>query len=746
MTLHLPLSEVVFKTGLPAEVWVLAAALAGVLGWTLYRRVTGKVPRRSHRALVALRVAALALVVLVLGAPALRSIRPRSTAVFTAVLVDVSKSMSIEDVAWEDRTWSRLDAAREILSKRGVLDGLSDLSTTLVYAFNGDARRVADVGTLRADGQYTNIFRSVRDVANELRSVPLASVVLLTDGCRNTGGRAEEAARLLAAQGVPLQVVGLGNPAPPRDYEVVQVFAPRRVRRNTEVELYATLRHTGLPEPFDVQVVRGQTPVLTRTVQPAKDTDITSLRIAFTPDHEGTATYRLVIPHVEGESVEHNNARNFVIDIQDDRLPVLYIEGSPRVEYRMLRRALFRDRDFRLVGLLRLASDRFYVQGANASEAYLSSGFPDTAERLFAFQAVILGDIEASYFSSKQLDLLERFVKERGGGLLMLGGVNSFGLGKYAGTPVGRMLPLVISPADPEYSDERYNGKVVPENLGHPVMRLAPDPDANRRLWEKAPPLIGITPVRGVKPGASLLITHETKPLPVLAVQNYGEGRVAGFTSGGSWYWQVSMPAEDEFHERFWKQLIRWLVVGAREQLSAEVDADVVARREAVHVRSRVLGLDLSPVNDATVIARVTDPFGNSEELPMDWVLSQEGVYQCRVVPALEGDYRVSVRVEGWDVEPAETGFLVGEPLIEFANAGLKADLLEEMAKTTAGYFFRPADATALVDAVAQSVRSARLAGIEPQDSEIWDSPIVFALILGIMGLEWFLRRRSGLA
>ncbi|NQT88512.1 hypothetical protein HQ560_17225, partial [bacterium] len=562
----------------------------------------------------------------------------------------------------------------------------------------------------------------------------------------NTGGRAEEAARLLAARGVPLQVVGLGNPAPPRDYEVVQVFAPRRVRRNTEVEVYVTVRHTGLPEPFDVQIVRSQTPVLTRKVEPAKGTDITALRIAFTPDHEGAATYRLAIAPVPGESVEHNNTRDFIIDIQDDRLPVLYIEGSPRVEYRMLRRALFRDRDFRLVGLLRLAADRFYVQGANASEAYLSNGFPDTAERLFAFQAVILGDIEAAHFTGSQLDLLERFVKERGGGLLMLGGVNSFGLGKYAGTPVGRMLPLVISPSDAEYSDERYQGRVVAENLTHPVMRLAPDPDANRRLWEKAPPLIGITPVRGVKPGASLLITHETKPLPVLAVQNYGQGRVAAFTSGGSWYWQVSMPASNEFHERFWKQLVRWLVVGAREQLTAEVDADVVARREAVHVRAAVLGLDLRPINDAVVIARITDPFGNSEEMPMDWVLSQEGVYQCRVAPEHEGDYAVAVRVEGWDTAAAETGFLVGEPLIEFANAGLKADLLEDMAKTTGGYAFRPADADALVDAVAQSVESTRLDGIEPQDREIWDTPLVFALILGIMGIEWFLRRRSGLA
>ena len=738
--------RLIFKSGLPGEVRLLIALALAVLAWYLYRRVSGRVARRPQRALVGLRVAALVLLSLVLGIPAIRSVRPRASAIFTAVLVDVSKSMSIEDVAVDGGRTSRIAAARALLTEGGVLDAAGERTRVLLYAFDGRARRVAAAAALEADGQYTDIFRSVRDVDGEVRSVPLASVALLTDGCRNTGGPAEEAARLLKARGVPLHIVGFGNPTPPRDYEVVQVFAPRRVRRNTEVELYATVRHTDFPEPFDLQIVRGQTPVATERIEPKDGSDITSLRILFTPDHEGTATYKLVIPPAKGESVVDNNAKDFVIDIQDDRLPVLYIEGSPRIEYRLLRRALFRDRDFRLVGLLRLASDRFYVQGANRAEAYLATGFPDTRERLFAFQAVILGDIEASHFTRKQLDLLEAFVKERGGGLLMLGGVNSFGLGKYAGTPVGRMLPLAVSASDPEYSDERYTARATADGLKHPVMRLSPDPDANRRIWEKAPPLIGITPVRGVKPGATLLLAHESRPLPVLAVQSYGQGRVAGFTSGGSWYWQVSMPAEDEFHERFWKQLIRWLVVGAREQLAAEADADVYARREPVYVRATALGPDLRPVNDAVVVASITDPFGNTEETPMDWILSQEGVYQCRYVPDQEGDYRVSVRVEGWTVDPAETGFLVSEPLIEFADAGLKEALLDAMARSTGGYYFRPQDSAALRDAISQSVEAARYANIQPDEQEIWDSPFLFALLLGIMGVEWLVRRRAGLA
>lgn len=744
--------RLVFLSRIPGEVWLLVLAGLIALAWVLYRRVAGRMPRRTNRVLFGLRVAGMALLVFMLGVPALRFRSPRRSGVFTAVMVDTSRSMSIEDVPTAKGKQSRLAAAQQVLlasgtpDDPGVLLSLERGSNVVAYAFDAQAARVSDIERLRAQGQQTNLFRSIRDVDSDLRSVPLAAVVMLTDGCRNTGGEPDEAARLLEARGTPLYIVGIGNPRPPRDYEVMQVFAPRRVRRNTEVEVYATLRHTDFEQPFEVRISRGDTPLVSKKVEPAKGTDLTSLRLAFTPDHEGTATYKLAVPAVEGESITDNNTREFTIQIEDDRLPVLYIEGSPRLEYRFLRRALFRDRDFRLVGLLRLASDRFYVQGASEAEAFLEKGFPETREQLFRFEAVVLGDIEASHFTVSQLELLEDFVRERGGGLLMLGGVNSFGLGKYTGTRVGKALPLDISPADPPYSDERYNAVVTPEGLKHPVLRLSPDPDANRRLWEKAPPLLGITPVRGVKAGAQLLLASEKDNRPVLAVQNYGSGRVAAFISGGSWYWQVSMPADDEFHEKFWKQLIRWLAVGAKEQLAVETDADIYSRRSPVNLRATVLGRDLRPVNDATVIAVVTDPFGNAEEVPMDWVLTEEGVYQARYVPNEEGEYQIAVRVEGWKDRSAVGGFLVSEPVVEFTDAGLKEPVLRQMAATAKGRYFSLAEAAELPGAVESAVRAARLAGVKPHDQEIWDAPFFFIALLAIMGVEWLLRRRSGLA
>ena len=744
--------QFVFAGRIPAEYLVLVLLALGAVAWFAYRMVTQRVPAPAWRVLLGLRLALILVLLFLLAVPTMRSMRSRQE-VFTAVLVDTSRSMRVADAGPDQAApLSRMEAARQLLlgeaakKNEGLLKTLNRSGKVLVYGFDQDVRRITATAELKPDGQFTNIFRGVRDMEAELRGMPLAAVVLITDGGRNTGGSTQDAAALLKARGVPLYVIGVGNPNPPVDYEVVRVVSPKRVRRNSQVEIQATIRHTGYKEPFDLTISRGDTAIATRTVTPSAETDIDQVKLLFTPDHEGTATYRIAIAPGKNEKNTENNAREFSLDIQDDRLPVLYIEGSPRMEYRFLRRALFNDRDFRFVGLLRLGDKRFYVQGANDSEAFLQKGFPETIEQLNSFQAVVLGDIEASYFTPAQLAMLEEFVRTRGGGLLMLGGVNSFGLGKYTDTPVAKMLPVQITAADGSYSDDQYQARLTQSISVHPVMRLSLDPETNRTLWSQAPPLIGITPVGSVKAGALALLTRESDNKPVFAVQNYGVGRVAAFTSGGSWYWRVSVPSTVEFHERFWKQLVRWLAVGAKDQLTAETDADVYAPGKPVGIRATVLAKDLQPINDASVIATLTDAQGNQEEVSMDWILSEEGVYKAQYVPQEDGDYRVSVRVENWKTKPVETDFRISEPMAEAADIGLKGDALREMAKIANGRYFTCAEAGALPGEIAKIMQEARFSGVKPFDNEIWDMPLLFGLAFGLMITEWSLRRKAGLA
>lgn len=739
--------QLTFIGKLSPQVLILVLPLLVFGVWFAYRQVTARIPTQAWRTVLALRLAFVIVLLFILADPAMRWIHGRQD-VFSVVLVDTSRSMGIDDVdTGHGAPITRIDAAKQLLQgDSGLLKSLKGSEKVLVYGFDENLRRITSIDKLKADGQFTNIFRGVRDMEAELRGMPLAAVVLMTDGGRNTGGTTQDAAQILAARGVPLYPVGLGNKNPPNDYEVVSVVAPKRVRRDSEVELQITVRHTGYKDPFDLSISRGTTAITTHKINPNPDSDLEQVKMVFTPDLEGTATYHIAIPNGKDEKNTDNNARDINIEIRDDRLPVLYVEGSPRLEYRFLRRALFNDPDFRVVGLLRLGDKRFYVQGANENEGFLAKGFPSTVEQLNAFQAVILGDIEASYFTPDQLKMLQDFVRTRGGGLLMLGGVNSFGLGQYANTPIAEMLPMQITGADGPYSDAQYKARIMQGIGTHPVTQLSLDPQANKALWSQAPPLIGITPVAGVKPGALTLLTRESDSKPVFAVQNYGEGRVAAFTSGGSWYWRVSVPSTVEFYEKFWKQLTRWLAVGAKERLTVETDSDVYAPGKPVNIRASAMAKDLQPVDDATLVATITDPLGNHEDVPLDWILSEEGVYSAQISPQDEGDYRVSVRIDGWETKPVETDFRVAQPMVESADTGLKEDALRDMAKIAHGRYFSFAEASQLPEVIAKSAETAQSAGIKPEDKEIWDMPLLFLLAFGLMVAEWIVRRRGGLA
>lgn len=732
----------VFTSPLPGELrLVLCVVLLGLVYW-LYRRAS-IAKKSTRRWLMGLRFAIVGLLLFVLGAPALRITEPNKEAMFAAVMVDTSQSMSVPDSAGA----ARIAAARDAIFSKdgGILPRLADKSQVVLYTFSDQVKRATDKDLQNATGVRTDLYGSIRSIDSELRSVPLGAVLMITDGSRNAGGAAMDAARLLEARGTRLYILGVGDPNPPRDLEVVQVLAPAVVPVGSQADIDVTVRHTGFREPFDLLLKRGEELVLTRKITPEEGSDLQRVRLAITPDAPGTAAYKVEIAPAQGESIAQNNARDFLINCRDDRLPVLYVEGSPRMEYRFMRRALFRDPTFRLVGQLRLNTGRFYMQGAGPDEGYLKEGFPDSMEKLAQFKAVILGDIEAAHFTSQQLQMLEDFVKIRGGGLLMLGGVNSFGPGGYSNTPVGKALPVVTSANDGTYSDQQYVAQVAGP-IDHPVMRLSLDAVETKLLWTNAPPLIGLTPVTSVKPGATLLLQQPDTRKPVLAVQNYGQGRTAAFTSGGSWYWQVSQPSSDEFHERFWKQLVRWLAVGAQDMLTVSTDASVYSRRDPVTLTASVLGKDLRPLNDAVVTATITDALGNKQTLPMDWILSQEGVYTARYVPDQLGQYAVSVQVEGWTSAPAQSAFVVSDSTIEFADASLKRDLLRDMAKQTGGAYFEIADAGQIPQVILDGMRSAAMGTTVPVEKPLWDMPALLIVAIGLFASEWLVRRRSGLS
>ncbi len=640
---------------------------------------------------------------------------------------------------------------------------------------------VGSVAQLRGTGERTDLYSALSHVDSELRGVPLVGIVLVSDGAWNAGGAPRDMALELQAKRRPVYCIGLGNPDPPRDYEVLAIRAPRQVRSNSSVDIYANIRTHGFDEPFSI-VLRQDKEVLQTLegVVPEPGQRIHRVRLAFRPEKKGTFTYTVEVPPHSEEVIRDNNRHDFIVKVVEDRLPVLYLEGSPREEYRFLRRALLRDKDFRIASILRLEGPKkFVLQGAEEEDG-LADGYPKSLEHLGRFQAVIFGDVAADALSADQLRITEEFVRRRGGGFLMLGGVNSFNLGRYQGTPIAAMLPVVLPAPSVEYRQVEFNVRLTKAGEEHPIMLQSPNVVLNREVWQKAPTLVGYNPLAETKPLAQVLAvgTHSAANVspsgaPILTVQDYGAGKAAAFASGGSWHWRMAVPIENELHEKFWKQLVRWLAVGSKPTLKIETDKDLYSLEEPVTLRATVLDRRFEAVNDAEVAVQITDPFGGGRGSPawlpslpgaatqgrpydaagqdrtmkLSWTLSEPGVYEAQFEPPDAGDYTVAATatLKGDPPLAAGTTFTVGETLDEYTDAGQKVTLLQEIARVSGGRYFEPGGAGELVKLIEDSLGERKQKETLHDEHDIWDAPLWLALVVAALSAEWVIRRRVSL-
>jgi uncharacterized membrane protein len=449
--------------------------------------------------------------------------------------------------------------------------------------------------------------------------------------------------------------------------------------------------------------------------------------------------------------VLENNEQEALIHVQPERQKVLYFEGEPRFEVAFLRRAVARDSSLQLVTLQRTADGR-YVRFDVDSAGELYTGFPATREELFAYRGLVLGSVEASHFSHEQLRMIADFVSERGGGLLMLGGQRAFAEGGYAGTPVADVLPVTLDPRharDTTFFDT-LRLRLTPAGAAEPALRLATDERASAERWRTLPAPTTYNRVGALKPGAVALLTGSGRRagdgVPVLAVHRYGRGQAFALPVQDTWIWRMhaDIPADDVAHQLFWRQLLRWLVTGVPEPVAADVATDRVATGEPVRIRADVADERFMKLNDARVAARVVAPDGSESELHLSWSAGRDGEYVGAFTAETHGLYEVHLAADRDGRAHAARPLYIhaGESLDEFVGAQMRAPLLRRIAAETGGRFYTSANAGALPEDLVYAGRGITL----HEEKELWDAPVLFLLLIALLGAEWAYRRARGLA
>ncbi len=393
----------------PWPVWamiVLILATAGLLFWHV-RRNHGMLTGARPYGVWALQTALVALILFLVWHPALSVavLKPQQNVV--AVLVDNSRSMGIADAAG-----SREAAAKALLDS-GVLKTLADRFQVRLYEFGKDETRIPNSADIKPDAAATRIGDALDQLLAESSSLPLGAVVLLSDGADNTGGVSLDTISAIRRQRIPIHTIGFGRERPDRDVEVTDVVVPSHALPQSKLTAVLSLVSYGYSgSKARLSVKEGAKVLASKQIDLRNDGVVQSESLVFDCGSVGPKTLTIGVDPIAGEENAANNQVARVINVENRKPRILYIEGEPRWEYKFIRRALDDYEAIELASMVRTTQNKIYRQlPPSMGEKDLVDGFPSKAEELFAYQGIIIGTVEAGYFTPTQQALIQEFVR-----------------------------------------------------------------------------------------------------------------------------------------------------------------------------------------------------------------------------------------------------------------------------------------------------------------------------------------------
>lgn len=749
-----------FAYGINPWLFVLFIALITLAVWFAYRKTTRQLSSPWKAFFIGIRSSVLILLLFCLLRPVVTTLQVSPQETYLAVLIDDSQSMAIADLP-DGQT--RQAAAEQQLYDNGLLDELSESFQIRMFRFDKETQRIAGAEELSEEGAASSIDQALTYVDDQLNGLPLGGVVLLSDGADNSDDDPLAAAQDFGARQIPVFTIGVGQEDIPQDIGIVDVSAAKTVLEGSVFNVQVAVNHQGYEgQEVELSIMDGDTQVVSDVVTLGSEGVTRRFELEVTPERPDLIVYDLNVELQAGEIIEKNNSYSFLVDnTEKDALDILYIEGHPRNEYKFIRRAVAGDSSLRLATYLQTGPEKYYRQGIE-SATELSSGFPEDREELFQYEALVLGDIEFDFFNADQLQMIEDFVAERGGGFLMSGMVDE----EFIATPIADILPVTLVEEGflPTHlrggirrgdhpTGELFYPRRTRNGEFSPLLRLAADDSENEAMWRQLPELQGTYVTGRIKPGAEVLIEHpllqyQNQALPLLASQRYGSGRSMSLTTASTWRWQMMLPAADESHETLWRQILRWLAVSAPERISIEFDREFYNVGDEVNVKALVLNNEYEADNDATLWMQTSNPLEEFIDAPMEWDIEDDGVYRASFIAEEEGVYSLLVDVAsaagdtGDSSAEKRAAFVVTPSLREYTNAELDSGLLTRIAEVSGGSYFDLPAAGGLADTIEFTPN----AYSREVQIDLWDRPWLLGLLILLLCVDWVSRRMKGLS
>lgn len=718
--------------------WLLAVSIlvaVGLIAATLWRR-----RQLGWRLLVPvgiLQSLLAAAVLCLLWHPVLNVERVRDRENVLAVALDASASM-----AYGDAQHSRLQDVAGALQK-GTLAKLEDTFEVRLFGFAQATTPIDSLESMPAPGPQTRIGDSLVQVLQSAGSIPLAGIVLFSDGAENGGSLSEERLTEIASYGVPIHTVGVGPEQVEGDLELERLDVAASAPVGSTVTAQVGIRHQGAGATR-LRVYDRDALIAARDIQLPRDVTATTVTVDLPAGEPGTHELRFALDPLEGERNTINNSRTRVVDVPATRRNILYVEGEPRWEYKFLRRAAERDRALRVASVVRTTPNKYYRQGVD-SASEVSEGFPVSAAELFAYDAVVIGSYEAASLRLEQHRLLKEFVDHRGGTVLMLAGRHGLAAGGWQNAAVAQTLPAQLAGRQvTALVQKEVRAQPTLYGMQSPILRFENDPKHNAERWKSLPVLADYQTLGRLKPGAIVLLegSADRTRMPLLLWQHYGRGATYMLATASTLRWQMRLPPEDESHEVFWRQLLHAISATAPPRASIQPERMAYDDERNVRLVAELRNERFEPINDASVELRIAPQAEPAFVQPMQPSGQGDGRYVAGVDAGTPGLYRIEMTARAGDKEVgnAITHVLRNDGVAEHFGTYQHRAALERLATMTGGRYWPLDD----LDGLAAAIPYSKAGVVERQTLDLWNLPAVFLLLLALKLGEWLLRLRWG--
>lgn len=721
-------NEFIFASGWP--LWILAVLLFAffVTLLVIMARRPGNMKGYQLGTIGFIQLLMLAVVLIVVWQPALVSERLLSGENAVAIMLDTSGSMTFNEGGA-----TRMDQAQALLTPDS-LAGIADIYNILPYGFADSANTMDAFSILPDPGTATNLGQSVLQTLRQASGASLGAVILVSDGADNSGAISQSELSEIASFGVPIHSVGIGRESIPEDLELSEILLPEKALPGTTLSARVAIRHDQ-GGSARVKVYDGDTFLTTQDIVLGNDQNMTLAFVDIEVPEPGQLDLRFTLDPINNESNLANNTRSRVVDVEESRYKVLYVEGEPRWEYKFLQRALNDDPSIQLSTLLKVTPNKYYRQGIESPEQ-LENGFPEERAELFNYDALIIGSLNAAELTSEQHAMIRDFVSDRGGSLMMLAGLNGLGLGGWGETVVNEILPSRLNADNAAFVREKAPVTLTDSGRLAPMLQFSDSESENERLWSELPEIADHQQLGPLRPAATTLlgVNVEGRIQPLLVTQPYGKGQSYIMATGGTWRWQMSLPVADMRHETFWRQLTRGLVANSPRpfELTSRV------QNEEISVRAQVRDPDAEENQGLEISAVVSSENSDVVSLDLQPVPGQPGVYEASFTPNQTGLYSIeAISRVGESLVSATTTAVRYDEGQEIFNVRQNRPLLERISLLTGGQYWSPEQWDEIPKAISYST-----AGItEQQISYLWDAPFFFLLLILLKTAEWLLRR-----